>query len=179
MSMPRRLVLSAFIALALVATTAQAGETAVSDAPYPGTMKVSVDATDLTRRILRVTQEIPVRPGPMTLQYPQWLPGGHAPEGPIVQLAGLMLSGNGQNIGWKRDPVDVYRFNLRVPEGVDTLRVEFQFLSPTERNQGRIVVTPEIVGLQWNALLLYPAGHAARAIQVEPKVKLPDRKSVV
>lgn len=173
MSMPRRLALSAFIALAIATASAQADETTVSEAPYPGTMKVAVDATDLSRRIIRVTQEIPVRPGPMTLQYPKWLPGGHSPEGPIVQLAGLMLSGNGQNIGWKRDPLDVYRFNLRVPEGVDTLHVEFQFLSPTERNQGRIVVTPEIIGLQWNALLLYPAGHAARAIQVEPKVKLP------
>ena len=61
------------------------------DAPFDGTIRLGVDATDVTRHIFRVTETIPVRSGPLTLLYPKWLPGTHAPGGRIDSLAGLKI----------------------------------------------------------------------------------------
>ena len=143
------------------------------DTPWPGTLSLAVDATDLDHRIFRVHEEIPVAPGPLTLLYPQWLPGHHSPGGPIDKLAGLAISGNGQRIAWTRDPVDVYAFHLDVPAGVTRLALDFDFLSPQESAQGRIVMTGAMLNLQWNAVVLYPAGHDADRITVEASAKFP------
>lgn len=145
------------------------------DVAYPGVIQLAVDATDLERRIFRVRETIPVaQAGPLTLLYPEWLPGHHAPRGPINQIAGLTVRANGQAIPWRRDPVDIYAFHIDVPAGADAVEVEFQFLSPTAGGQGRVVATPEMLNLQWNQVVLYPAGYFTRRIKVVPRVKLPD-----
>ncbi|MCW5577254.1 MAG: M61 family metallopeptidase [Dokdonella sp.] len=144
-----------------------------ADVAYPGTIRLEVDATDIQRHIFRVHEEIPVAPGKLTLLYPAWLPGKHAPRGPIDKLAGLVTSANGHRLEWQRDPLDVYAFHLDIPQGVDTLSVDFQYLSPQEPAQGRVVMTPDMLNLQWDAVALYPAGHAARRITFAPSVKLP------
>ncbi len=147
---------------------------AARDVPYPGTIRISVDASDTTRAIFRVTETIPVAgPGPLTLLYPQWLPGNHAPRGPINLVAGLKISANGQPVAWRRDPVDVYAFHVDVPGGARELTVEFQHLSPTQPNQGRITMTPAMLNAQWEKLSLYPAGYYVRNIQIEPSIRLP------
>ena len=45
------------------------------------------------QKILHVHMEIPVQPGPLTLYYPEWIPGEHMPDGPIIQVAGMKFSG--------------------------------------------------------------------------------------
>lgn len=180
---------SALIALALlIAPSAQAQPSpgpqpldappaapAPRDAPYPGVLQLDVDASDTTRRIIRVKEVIPVAgPGPVTLLYPEWLPGKHAARGPIDKLAGLKIIANGQPLAWTRDPVDVYAFHVDVPGGVAELEIAFQYLSPTAPAQGRIEVTPEIVNLWWSSVVLYPAGYFARQITVEPRLRLPE-----
>lgn len=145
------------------------------DVPYPGTIRLHVDASDTRQAILRVRETIPVAgPGPLTLLYPEWLPGKHAPRGAIDKLAGLTITAGGQKLEWKRDPVEVYAFHIDVPAGASEIIAEFQFVSPTATNQGRIVVTPEMLNLQWEQVALYPAGHFTRQITVEPTVRLPD-----
>ena len=147
---------------------------APTDTPFPGVIRLQVDATDLERRIFRVRETIPLaQAGPMVLRYPQWLPGNHAPRGPLQSLAGLTLTAGGTPVAWTRDPVDPYAFHLDAPAGAKALELEFQFLSPTAGDQGRVVVTPEMLNLQWNAVALYPAGHFTRQITVEPSVRLP------
>jgi predicted metalloprotease with PDZ domain len=145
------------------------------DVPWPGVITLSVDATDNTRGIFRVSETIPVAaPGPLTLLYPKWLPGNHSNTGPISQLAGLEVSAGGRSLPWRRDSVDVYAFHIDVPEGTSSVEARFQFLSPTDITQGRIVTTPDMLNLQWNAVALYPAGYYVRQIKVEASVKLPD-----
>ena len=57
------------------------------DVAYPGTIRLEVDATDTARRIFSVNQTLPVaQAGKMTLLYPQWIPGNHAPRGQIERL---------------------------------------------------------------------------------------------
>ncbi len=144
------------------------------DVPYSGTIGLSVDATDLSRHIFRVHETIPVAsPGALTLLYPEWLPGEHSAGGPIDKFAGLVVRAGGKKIAWTRDPVHVYAFHVEVPTGVKALDVEFQYLSPVAKDEGRIVMTPSMLNVEWNAVVLYPAGYFSRRIMVDPSVKLP------
>lgn len=138
----------------------------------PAPIQLQVDVSDTQRRLFRVEETIPVQPGPMSLLYPEWLPGNHAPRGPIEALAGLRIEAGGQPLPWTRDPLDMYRFRLQVPEEVGELKVRFDYATPMVREQGRIVATPEMIGLQWNAVLLYPEG-VARELRVKPSIRLP------
>ena len=45
---------------------------------------LKVDATDAPRKILHARLQFPVQPARLTLVYREWLPGEHAPTGPIV-----------------------------------------------------------------------------------------------
>ena len=144
------------------------------DVPYPGRIRLAVDATDIDRRLFSVSETLPVAGGqPLVLLYPQWLPGNHGPSGRVDKLAGLTIRANGQPVEWRRDVVDVYAFHVDVPAGVTSLEIAFQFASAVETAEGRIVMTAEMLNLQWNTVVLYPAGYFTRQITVEPSVKLP------
>ena len=143
------------------------------DVAYPGTIRLAVDATDTARGIFRVKEVIPVAPGPLTLLYPQWLPGTHSPEGPIDALAGFRFTAGGRTIAWRRDPVNVHALHLDVPAGAAEIVAEFDYLSPTAKDQGRIVMTPDMLNVQWNLVSLYPAGYFTRRIPVDTTVTLP------
>ncbi len=145
------------------------------DQPYPGVIELDVDASDVARGIFRVRERVPVAaPGSLTLLYPQWLPGKHAPRGAINLLSGIEMRANGELLAWRRDPVNVFALHVDVPAGVAALDLAFQFLSPTQTNQGRVAVTREMLNLQWEMVLLYPAGHYASRIRVVPNLKLPN-----
>lgn len=145
------------------------------DVAYPGVITLDVDATDTLRGIFRAREVIPVSgPGPMTLLYAEWIPGKHSPRGPINLFAGLMITANGQPLHWTRDPINVYAFHIDVPAGVTQIEASHQFVSPTASAQGRIVSTREMFNMNWETLLLYPAGHYARQIRIRPSVTLPD-----
>ena len=160
--------------LASIALPARAEVPPPLDLPYPGTIVLKVDATNLSQQIFRIRMSIPVKPGPLTMLYPQWLPGNHGPSGPLTQLAGLKFTANGKPVDWVRDPVHVHAFHLTVPAGVGMLEAEYQFLSPLDAAQGRITMTNEILGVQWPSVTLYPAGYNSRRITVQPNLTLPD-----
>lgn len=146
-----------------------------ADMPFPGRIRLHVDARDVERRIFRVREIIPVlRGGKLTLLFPEWLPGYHAPQAPIELFAGLRIEAGGVDLAWKRHPVNVHAFSVEVPEGADAIEASFQFLSPTDPAQGRVVMSPELLMLQWNTVVLYPAGHFARQIEVEAQLSLPE-----
>lgn len=142
-------------------------------AHYPGEITLEVDVSDIDRRIQRVRQRIPVTAGPLTLWYPQWIPGHHAPTGPINQIGGLQITVDGQPLPWRRDAGDMYAFQLQVPDGVQALEVSFQYLSPTASDQGRVAMTPNLLAVQWHRVVMYPAGYDARGIQVRPSLRVP------
>src|SRR4051794_19958319 len=144
------------------------------DIAYPGTLQLTVDASDVTRGIFRVHQHVPVPgPGDFVLLYPKWLPGHHSPSGQINKVAGFRATANGRELPWARDSLDVYAFHVTVPNGVSAIDVEFQYVSPTNNNQGRIVATPDMASIQWIANSLYPAGYYVRNIPVQASVIVP------
>jgi len=147
------------------------------DAPYPGgTMRLYIDATDVTRGVYRVTQTIPVVPGKgkLTVLMPQWLPGNHSPRGPLAELVDLEFFADGQKLSWKRDPVEVFAFHVDVPQGAKEVVAKFIHTSPLQSAEGRITMTQEMLNLQWEKMSLYPAGHYVRQIKVVPSVMIPE-----
>ncbi|KTT75553.1 M61 family metallopeptidase [Sphingomonas endophytica] len=145
------------------------------DVRFPGTIRLNVDASQTEQGIFRVQETIPVpQAGHMVLLFPKWLPGAHSPRGEIEKLAGLIITGNGKRIEWTRDTVDVFAFHIDVPAGVKSIEANFQFLSATQGNQGRIAMTPTMISLQPNSVSLYPAGYFTRAIPIQMTVKYPD-----
>jgi predicted metalloprotease with PDZ domain len=144
------------------------------DVAYPGQIGLEVDARDVTRRIFQVHETVPVTAGqPVTLLYPEWLPGNHSPSGPVFELAGLIVTANGQRVEWTRDPVNVFAFHIDVPAGASSLDLHYQFLAPTQDRVGRVMATPEMLNLEWNTVVLYPAGYFSRDITYRPSVMLP------
>jgi predicted metalloprotease with PDZ domain len=143
--------------------------------PYPGTLRLEVDATDIDHRIFRVRESVPVAAaGPLTLFYPRWLPGNHSTTGPIEMLAGLEVRTDaGTRLEWRRDAEQMHAFVVDVPAGANRLELEFQFVTPVAGDQGRRVMTPDLLGLQWEKALLYPLGHFARQITMQPSIRLP------
>jgi predicted metalloprotease with PDZ domain len=139
-------------------------------------LTLDVDAREAPRRIVHVTEKVPARPGAMALVYPKWLPGEHGPTGPITDLMGLKLQANGKPIPWQRDPVDMYRFQFEVPAGASAVDVAFDFVSPpvAEGFSSGASMTPNVAVLAWNQAVLYPDGAASDAVQVKPRLRLPE-----
>src|SRR5258707_284650 len=84
-------------------------------------MKLRVDISDAPRHILHASMTIPAKPGPMTLLYPEWIPGEHGPTGRVVDLVGLKISTGGKAIAWTRDAVNMYAFHVTVPAGASAI----------------------------------------------------------
>lgn len=146
---------------------------APQDRDYPGTIGIVADITDVDRRIIRVTQTVPVSAGHLVLQYPKFIPGNHADTGPIQLVSGVMITGNGQRIEWVRDTVDPHAFHMDIPAGVTSIEVKFEWLTQPDNAVWRVVMTPEMVNLQWEKALLYPAGYSHSRITFQPSVRMP------
>jgi len=139
-------------------------------------LALDVDAREAPRRIVHVSLKVPARPGPMALVYPKWLPGEHGPTGPITDLVGLRIRGAGQSIPWQRDPADMFRFQFEVPRGASAVDVTFDFVSPpvAEGFSSGAAMTPNLAVVSWNQVVLYPEGAASDAVQVAPRLRLPE-----
>ncbi len=138
--------------------------------------RLDVDATDAPRRLLHIHMTMPAKPGPMTLLYPEWIPGEHGPTGPIANLVGLKIKGGSQAIPWRRDSVNMYAFHIDVPAGVSTLDITFDFI-PAPESEGFTSggsTTSELAVLNFNQLLLYPQGATADDLQYQTTLKVPN-----
>lgn len=143
------------------------------DRPFAGEIQVSVDASDVTRRIVHVHERISGLGTDAVLWYPKWLPGTHAPEGPIDRLAAMDMKADGKAIRWSRDTVNVYAFRLHLPPGSRSLDIDFDYLSPTSAKVGSPQMTRELLILEWNDVVLYPTGHYARQVPVTASLTVP------
>jgi predicted metalloprotease with PDZ domain len=134
-----------------------------------------VDLSDNVHRVASVHEEIPVEEGAkeLVLLYPQWIPGNHSPTGPISALGGIITTVDGKRVQWVRDPVNVYAFHVPLVSGSKIVGLDFQYLSPIKKSEGRIEISNEIADLAWNTVLMYPAGYFSRDIQFDTTLKLP------
>ncbi|HET9225990.1 MAG TPA: M61 family peptidase, partial [Thermoanaerobaculia bacterium] len=138
-------------------------------------IELQVDAREAPRKLLHAQMRIPASPGPLTLVYPKWLPGEHAPNGPVTDLLGVRFSAGGKPVAWNRDPVDMYAFHIQVPEGAGSVEASLDFLSPRAPRgfTSAASATPHLALLTWSQLVLYPQGARADEVTVRPSLQLP------
>jgi predicted metalloprotease with PDZ domain len=139
-------------------------------------IQVTLDLTDAPRKLLRARLIIPVKPGPLTLVYPQWIPGEHGPTGPVDNLAGIKFSANGRDIPWRRDDVNMFALHLDIPPGVSSIEARADFLAtaaPSGFSAGAST-GPNLAVVSWNEVALYPAGTPAGEVRFEPSLQLPE-----
>ena len=138
-------------------------------------IKLNVDASEAPRRLLKTSMTFPVKPGPFSLLYPKWIPGEHGPTGPIEDLVGISVSANGQSILWSRDSVNMYEFHVDVPQGVSSLDVIAEFISPPESSgfSSGGSITSQLAVLSWNQFLLYPKGVPSDQLNFQATLTVP------
>ncbi len=135
-----------------------------------------VDATEAPRKIFHARMTIPAKPGSLTLYYPKWIPGEHGPTGPIQDLAGLKFTANGKSLSWRRDLLDGWTFHVEVPAGVSSVEAALDFISPAGSEgiyTGGATATDRLAVINWNDVLLYPAGWASDDLTYTASLRLP------
>ncbi|PYX82393.1 MAG: peptidase M61 [Acidobacteria bacterium] len=140
------------------------------------TIQLSVDASEAARKIFHARLKIPATPGTLTLYYPKWIPGEHAPDGPVTNLAGLRFSANGQELKWRRDTLDGWTINVQVPPGQKQVEATLDFLSPAQFEGGFSAgssATAQMAVVSWNQVLLYPKGWASDDLTYVASLRLP------
>jgi len=141
------------------------------------TVTIAVDATTAPRKIFHASLKIPASAGDLTLYYPKWIPGEHAPDGPVTDLAGLKFSSGGKTLKWRRDLLDGFTLHVDVPPGVTEVSAELDFLSPATLEGGFSAgssATDKLAVISWNQVLLYPSGYKSDDINYSASLKLPE-----
>ena len=141
------------------------------------TVTIAVDATAAPRKVFHASLKIPASPGDLTLYYPKWIPGEHAPDGPVIDLAGLKFGAGGKILKWRRDLVDGFTIHVEVPAGISEISAELDFLSPAIFEGGFSAgssATDKLAVISWNQVLLYPKGWQSDDINYSASLKLPD-----
>ena len=169
--MPRKFLRSALaftilITLAAPALVAQSSQV----------ISLTVDATQAPIKLVHSHIVMPVKPGPLTLYYPKWIPGEHGPNGPVASLSGLKFSANGKTIPWQRDLLDLFTFHVDVPSGAKGLDIGFDYIEPAGSGAftAGASATAKLDVISWNQNVLYPAGTPADQLVYEAKLILPN-----
>ena len=140
------------------------------------TVTIFVDATTAPRKIFHAKLKFPASAGDLTLYYPKWIPGEHAPDGPVIDLAGLKFSAGGKTLQWRRDLLDGFTIHVDVPAGENEVDAELDFLSPATFESGFSAgssATDKMAVISWNQVLLYPKGWKSDDLTYVASLKLP------
>lgn len=171
MNLPRSISVLALI----LAVSSSFCHAASGPAPH---INIALDATDAPRKIFHSELTIPAAQGTLTLYYPKWIPGEHAPSGPVIDLTGLKFIANGQALKWRRVLDDDWAVNVDVPAGTHEVHAHVDFVSPTENDQSLFSAgasaTAKMAVISWNQLLLYPKGWTSDQITFSASVRLPN-----
>jgi predicted metalloprotease with PDZ domain len=144
--------------------------------PATPNVTIAVDASSAPRKIFHASLKIPATPGDFTLYYPKWIPGEHAPDGPVTDLAGLKFSASGKALKWRRDTLDGFTIHVEVPAGAIEISADLDFLSPATFEGGFSAgssATDKLTIISWNQVLLYPKGYKTDDINYTASLKIP------
>ncbi len=169
--MPKRIPCS--ILLAVISLLCCTAPTFAQNTRKP--VRLSVDLREATKHIFHAKLVLPVTSGPLTLVYPKWIPGEHAPIGPIVDLTGLIFRVDGKEIEWRRDDVDMYAFHCQIPMSANELEVSLDYISPSGAAVGREnpSATAQLALLNWYTVLLYPQGAKSDDMTYSANLQIP------
>ena len=142
---------------------------------------LDIDATDLPRMLLHAEQTINVPPGSadeLVLWYPKWVPGSHAPGGPVQNLAGLWITDpDGNDLEWRRTEGEAARIIVDLPDGTTAVNARFRYIcnQSSSNSHGLDSFGAEALGLiSPNTVLLYPESARASAWDVQTTLTVPE-----
>ena len=138
----------------------------------PRAMKLDVDATQVARRLIHSHIEVPVTGRNVTLYYPLWNPGDHAPIQGVGQIGSLNFHAGDQILAWRRDLVDVNSFHVTVPRWAKSIEADFDYFLPAP-GEAFADSSQHLLMLRWNLYVLYLAGQPVRNIRVRATATLP------
>jgi predicted metalloprotease with PDZ domain len=144
------------LSLVLVATFAFSQKTPI---------QITADLTEAPRKLYHAEIDIPVTAGPVALITPKWIPGHHAPGGPVADITGVVFTANGKTLAWRRDDIEIYEFHLTVPAGVTSIHAHLDCITTNTTNN--------VAVLEWERLMMYPAGIPVRDIPIQASVNVP------
>jgi predicted metalloprotease with PDZ domain len=140
-------------------------------------IQIVVDATHAPEKILHAQLQIPVTPaqGQVTLVYPKWIPGEHAPTGPITDVTGIEFYANGQRLTWRRDLEEMFALHVNVPSSVSTLeaRLDLVLPAPAQGFSSGASATAQLDVVSWNQLVLYQPGKTSDDISITASLRIP------
>jgi predicted metalloprotease with PDZ domain len=145
---------------------------------FAESIQLSVDASEVSRKVIHVREVIPAAPGALTLHYPKWIPGRHRPVGQISNVTEFRVRAGGKALEWKRDDADPFSFRLTVPDGTKEIEVTFDLLLAAGNEGGArfmTVASPKVLTLNWNDVLVYPKVEKSLELSYKARVKLPPR----
>ncbi len=158
----RRVVPALAVVLGGVAACGARGEEPV--------IMLTLDATELPRNLVKTVQTIQAKPGPLELRYCIWTPGNHNPSGPIENVVNFVVQDcRGQRLHWDRDPTQVDRITVTVPEGCTFIDVKADYIasqpsvnSRSSDSYGRL----NFGAINFNTVMVYPANADVQRINV-------------
>ena len=138
-------------------------------------LTVRVDARDVTRKRVHTDLTLAAKPGPLTLVFPEWIPGEHGPTGPINTLVGMVIRANGQTLTWRRDPLDMVAINVEVPAGASRIEIALETGLPVDNGSFSAGPTSsaQLAVISWNQFVLLPKGVDADSISTDASVLAP------
>jgi predicted metalloprotease with PDZ domain len=171
--MPKSFLWSVCIASVLCTTAVHSASTQTA-AQVNGTIDLRVDATDFAHKLLTAHETIPVTPGTLSLSFAQWLPGTHSAEGKIDRLTGLVMRVDGKVVAWNREETEPFRFTVEIPAGTSRLEIDLTYVTPVDRDRGRVFVDRDISEVEWQDVILYPSGINSSDVLVRARLQFPE-----
>jgi len=143
-----------WLALAMLVVSVPCNLAAQNSSP----IRLELDATQAPTGVLHSRVTFPVSPGPFTLAYPKWIPGEHAPGGPLSQVVKLAFTTDGKPLAWRRDDLDMYLFHLDVPPGVKEVEAAMDFACVVggEGFRSDVCTSADQLVVNWWQVVLYP-----------------------
>jgi len=168
-SKPRVRLLSAPIAAFIFLAVSLPAQTSL------GPIRLEVDTTHAPQKFIHSHMQMPVQPGSLVLYYPEWIPGEHMPDGPIINVAGLKFTANGKMLPWRRDLIDMFAIRLDIPPETTTLDIDLDFLLSAAASgySSGASATAYLNVLSWNQLVFYPKGYTIDELTFVPSLRLP------
>ncbi len=151
-------------------------------------LSIEINATRLPRKLLESHQTIPVEMlhasdhGKLALWYPKWVPGAHAPAGPVANVAGIIVTDQNQRrLKWQRSAGEVYRIEVTLREDTTLLHVYLRYITnqPTTGSFGCDSFGSELLGvISPNTVLMCPEGMDIDETRITAQLTLPDHWQV-
>jgi predicted metalloprotease with PDZ domain len=138
-------------------------------------IRIELDASQAESGLLHSHMTIPATAGTLTLAYPKWIPGEHAPGGPLSQVIRLSFSANGKPLTWTRDDLDIFVFHVEVPSDVTQIQADLDFacVLGQEGFQSDICTSYDQLVVNWWLVVLYPPSLPNDADPFLASIRLP------